>query len=271
MPNIHTEYNFREENSSLPIHIKKAIAIQDYSFFFIAFSEDKIEYALHAGVHPEKTEDCINELKTYLIDKFGNEVFDGCKIQILSKRFSLIPEGLFSKEEYPAALDYLYTEEQQYEIMESPVPTASSILISENSSPLFVATKTILPHQNIYDIAAVWLNKILSLNQTSACFVHLFSQSFLIAIVHENKLQLFNSFNFSAKNDFLYFLLGSIQCTGLRNEDTKLHISGEISPSAPLMEQISYYFAEVKFLQKSFPQNPESTKISHLFYSLIEN
>ncbi len=269
MPNIHTEYHFEEGVSTLSSNIKRAIAIQDYSFFFIAYSSEKVIYALHAGLNPENHHQGIKELKEYLIGKFGNEVLNDCYMQILSPRFTLIPEGLFNKSDYASALDYIYPEQIDHTILDSAIEKINSVLVADGSSPIFSAQSELINAKNTEDFAAAWLNKVLSVNSGGA-YIHVLSHSFLVAIVFDGKLQLFNKFDFAAKNDFMYFLLGSIQCTGLKNENLTLYLSGEISSSSPLMEQVSYYFADVKFLQERFDEHPESSKISHQFYTLIE-
>lgn len=267
MPNIHHEYHFAEGHSPFPSNTNKAIAIMDYSFFFIASNNEKIEYALHAGLKGDNLKGNIKELKEYLENKFGESLLNDCKVQILSNKFTLIPKGLFTQSDYPSALDNIYPDQQNTNIIESEIPSINSILISDGDSPIHQAEKDILSFHNKEDFTAAWLKKIIATNQ-SGCYVHILSQSFLIAILFDGKLQLFNRFDFAAKSDFLYFLLGSIQCTNLKNEETNIFLSGEITAASPLMEQLDYYFAEVRFLFEKLPHE-ESRKISHQFYTLI--
>ena len=270
MPNIHAEYNFIPEKNTFSDNIHKAIGLHKHSFFFIAYKENKIEYALHAGLNIKELKKDIIELKKVITNKFGNTTFNNTKLFLIPERFSLVPEGLFNPNEYIKALDYIFDEHSEHHIFDCAIKKSESIFISDLPIDLLNIAKEELNISDKNDYSATWLNKVLNRDEETAAYVNILADSFLITIIKNGKLQLFNRFVFEGKNDFLYFLLGSIQSSDLKNEEINLYLSGEISSSSPLHEQLSYYFKEVKFLQHRFTEHDESSIISHQFYPLID-
>ena len=69
---------------------------------------------------------------------------------------------------------------------------------------------------------------------------------FRAALFRERNLVLFNSYEFSGRNDFGFFALGVIKNTGFDNKTLKLYLTGKVEDDAPLSKLLKKYVATVQ-------------------------
>lgn len=65
-------------------------------------------------------------------------------------------------------------------------------------------------------------------------FVHIQPLHFEIIVVHNQRLLLFNSFEYSTPHDFLYYLLFTIEQLSLNPESVKVSLLGTVNEDSPL-------------------------------------
>jgi hypothetical protein len=88
-------------------------------------------------------------------------------------------------------------------------------------------------------------------NDEKQVFVHFFTTKFEIIIVQNQKLLLFNSFDFSTKEDFIYYLLFTSEQLNLNPEYYKLFILGDISEESDLYQMAYKYVRNISLLDVS--------------------
>ncbi len=82
-------------------------------------------------------------------------------------------------------------------------------------------------------------------------FAHLGRDRFEVVVVENQKLQLFNSFDYRTKEDFLYYLLFTAEQLGMNPEQFKLHLLGNISKDNDYFKIAYKYIRNVGLLDVS--------------------
>ncbi|HEX8562023.1 MAG TPA: DUF3822 family protein [Flavobacterium sp.] len=82
-------------------------------------------------------------------------------------------------------------------------------------------------------------------------FVHFEKQNFEIIVVQNQKLLLFNTFEYNTKEDFIYFLLFTAEQLNLNPETFKLQLLGDISEDTELYRIAYKYVRNVLLLDVS--------------------
>ena len=88
-------------------------------------------------------------------------------------------------------------------------------------------------------------------NDEIQVFVHFEVQKFQIVIVQNQKLLLFNNFDFQTKEDFIYYLLFTAEQMNLNPEHFKLQFLGDIRPDGDLFEIAFKYVRHVSMFDVS--------------------
>ena len=125
--------------------------------------------------------------------------------------------------------------------------------------------------------STLFLNKILerSTNFTNTLFCNITLSSFELLYIKNGSLNLFNSFEFNTKEDFMYYLLFSIEQLGLDTNSIELKLFGDIKLEDELYNLIYTYIRNVSFGENSTTINIEDTYKksinSHNYFSLLNS
>lgn len=90
-------------------------------------------------------------------------------------------------------------------------------------------------------------------------FVHVSETHFEIIVLRNQKLELYNSFEYKTPEDFIYYILFTAEQLFLNPENFKLELLGNISEESPLF-QIAYKYVRntalmnLKFIFNSFTE-----------------
>ena len=106
--------------------------------------------------------------------------------------------------------------------------------------------KVIFAHQS-----SIFLNAILQepVDDPVNLFVNVNSRSFDLAIVKEGKLLFFNNFKFNTKDDFLYFLMFSLEQQQLTGQDLPVYFTGLISGNSEIIKLCERYIKRIRFIR----------------------
>jgi hypothetical protein len=87
-----------------------------------------------------------------------------------------------------------------------------------------------------------------------------------IAIPEGNKLLFFNSFEFRTKEDFLYYLIFTMEQLSIHPEETELLLSGFIEKNSPMFDIFFKYVMNIRFISRS-----DAFKYSYLLDEIPEH
>ena len=86
------------------------------------------------------------------------------------------------------------------------------------------------------------------------CFVNVSNTNFEIVVLKNKKLVLFNSFSFTTKEDFIYYILFTAEQLNLNPEELNLVLLGDIEKESELYTILYQYIRNIKFYEPAnFP------------------
>ena len=83
------------------------------------------------------------------------------------------------------------------------------------------------------------------------CFVNVTGRYFEIVVIKNKKLELFNFFNFTCKEDFIYYILFTAEQLNLNPEEFELILMGNIEKESELYKIVYQYIRNVRFYSPS--------------------
>ncbi len=260
--NIHSEYCILNEGAVLPDETVKVLGITPEGFYFLIHRQYITQYALLGS--------CPDGIDNQLIQKIAarkpelplgeiNHVF------ILPDSSVLIPNDLMNRSTDKELLEFCQVLPADFHLIKTKVDWAEASLVSVIPTKTIDTLKRMSEHVDAEDMAAAWLNKI------SQQGVHAFilASRFYIAIFNNGKLQLFNSFSYTDKNNFLYYMLGAVKSCNIESSATAIHMCGEINPASPLAQSLDNYFAEVLYDAVPSSGSPDERVLSSMLYPLF--
>ncbi|MBF6609349.1 MAG: DUF3822 family protein [Flavobacterium sp.] len=157
---------------------------------------------------------------------------------------TFVPQALFDEEYMGSYLQYntkvfetdffAFDELTNYEINHIYIPyvNINNLLIDQFGSFDYRHSNTVLVSR--------LLDKSKNIDDKQV-FVHFDTACFQVVVAQNQKLLLFNSFDFSTKEDFIYYLLFKAEQLHLNPETVKVILSGRISEESELY-QIAYKY-----------------------------
>ncbi len=167
-------------------------------------------------------------INDYQIQKYG---FSDVIIIHRNNLYSLVPKALFNKEDLANYLKFnvkmLANDLLEYdEISHSDMVSVYVPFVNLNNYiyELFGAFE--FKHHSTILLEA--LLKSHSGNKDTVCYVHVDMQQMDIVVLSNRSLVLFNSFHFTSKEDFIYYLLFTLEQLKLDPEQIKVRLFGTI-------------------------------------------
>ncbi len=98
-----------------------------------------------------------------------------------------------------------------------------------------------------------------STTKEPVCYVHIGENQIEITVISQKKLLLYNSFIFHTKEDFIYYLLFTMEQLQLDLETTKLKLFGSIEEGDPMYDLCYQYVKDVTIFTPSIAAYPNAT------------
>lgn len=199
-----------------------------------------------------------NELTPYAVQKEIKQLFEKNRIKDVkfsevvvihrNNLFSLVPQALFNKEELANYLkfnakilanDHLeYDEVKNLDMVNVYVPFMN---INNYIYDLFGEFEFM--HHGTILIQT--LTNSHGNHSEPICYVHLIEGHMDIAVISHKKLILYNNFSFNTKEDFIYYLLFTLEQLKLDTETTKLKLFGSIEEGDELYNMCHEYVRDI--------------------------
>lgn len=167
-----------------------------------------------------------------------------------NKNFSLVPKALFSKAELANYLKFnskisasdevVYDEITSHDIVNVYVPFQN---INKYIQQLFGDFESI---HNTTVFLKRFLTNTISLQNN--CIVNVSSKEMEFMVTSQKKFELYNKFDFTTKEDFLYYLLFTFEQLGISQENVAIKILGDISKNNPNFLYLIDYFEHVEII-----------------------
>ncbi|MFD2099175.1 DUF3822 family protein [Flagellimonas iocasae] len=202
----------------------------------------------------------LKELKAILNQK--NDIgSDFSEVVVIHKNnmFSLVPKPLFNTDELPNYLKF------NAKIM-------ANDLIAFDEIPNQEMVNVYVPYTNINNYifelfgefefkhsGTVLINKLLNQTRLSPepiCYIQVAEKEMEMMVVAEKKLIFYNQFEFKTKEDFLYYLLFSLEQLQMNPEKIQLKLFGSIEEGDPIYNLCHQYVKQVSVFVPNNPSFP---------------
>ncbi|MDG1476894.1 MAG: DUF3822 family protein [Vicingaceae bacterium] len=90
--------------------------------------------------------------------------------------------------------------------------------------------------------------------------VHVLPSSFQVIVIKNQKLELYNSFNYQSSEDFIYYLLFVLDQLNINNEEATIKLTGEVEKNSVIYTILHKYIQTL-----NFGNRPENLKFSYIF------
>ncbi len=211
------------------------------------------------------------EIERILLNEFETNLFlqkQFRKVNLIHQNniCTFVPENLFQNEK---SADYLKFNNKIFEtdfiandVIKNKKITAVYVPFVNLNNYFFDLFGSFEYHHS----SAIFVNKILerSTSLTNALFCNVNISSFELLYVKNGELNLFNSFEFKTKEDFMYYILFSIEQLGLDTNTIELKLFGDIKLEDEIYNLLYTYIRNV-----SFDINIDSISISNTYKNTI--
>lgn len=204
------------------------------------------------------------ELTPYAVQKEIKQLFDKNKIQNIqfsevvvihrNNLFCLVPIALFNKGELANYLKFnakiLANDHLEYdEISNLDMVNVYVPFVNINNYIYDLFGEFEFMHHGTILIKSL-INSHGNTNEP-ICYVHLMEGHMDITVIQNKKLLLYNNFSFAANEDFIYYLLFTLEQLKLDTETTKLKLFGAIEEGDDLFQLCHTYIQDISIFVPS--------------------
>jgi len=250
------------------------VSLSGLSFCILNIDSNTIEFFKRQNFDKKITPP---EVLDRLIHSFNTESelqksFKSIKIIYENELSALVPKPLFNKD---CLADYLKFNSK---ILKTDYITYDPILANDS-------VNVYVPYVNInnyiYDrfgefefkhFSTILIDSILTIEKHSSfakMYVNVCVSHFEIIIVENNLLKLYNTFEFSTKEDFIYYILFAAEQLQLNPEEFQLHLIGNIHAEDDLYKIAYKYIRNVKIHTPEYKYNSSTEIKSELLNEFI--
>ncbi len=207
-----------------------------------------------SGTDPNNTEaeflKALMEEKVWLKQSFS-KVF----LLIDNSYSTLIPPPLFDENKTMTYLRFNHPANESYHALFNRLKTSNTVTVFGAPQTLTEFTQNVWPNIRFFHCASVIIESLLinfkNKADSQTLFLNVRDEGYDLVYFKDNKLQFHNFFRYNTKEDFIYFLLTTIEELHLNPEQVKLMLSGNIDKSHILYEMIYRYIRTIFFIERT--------------------
>ena len=187
-----------------------------------------------------------------------NHKYKNISVSHYNNLVTQVPKPLFDKNQLQTYLRYsIKTLENDFitfdEIENSEIVNVYIPFVNINNFLIEIYGPFVYKHASTILIEG--LLKEFKNHSEPCCFVNVSSSSFEVVVFKDQKLELYNCFDYQTKEDFIYYILFTAEQLNLNPEEFELKIMGEIEKDSELFEILYQYVRNITFYNPSnFPE-----------------
>lgn len=258
-----TKIQYKQSHLDLSIQI----SLNGLSFCILNKATNSIVYLEHFKKDRKLSPfDALNYLKhLFNTEEALQKDFNNVHVVYVNELATIVPKALFN-EEYLA--DYLKFNSK---ILKSDFIAYDNLEINDS---VCVYVPYVNVNNYIYETfgnftynhySSILIDKILQLEKhadTVKLYVHVNKDHFEIVVSDQGKLVLFNSFEYSSKEDFMYYILFTMEQLQLNPEKLNIILLGDIEKESDLYAILYKYIRHISFGNRAdtykYLNNPKS-------------
>jgi hypothetical protein len=265
-----------------------SILFSQDGFSFVVFDPSRNKYVaieshefteIPSGTAEEKAQLAFNALTAcatrhpYLGKPFAKTLFI-----IESRECTLVPDPVFDETALKQYLLFVNDIPASYSFRKDHIQSIAATNvwalpeIWESKAALVFHNPKVLHASTLFIESLLTKNKNIELRDR--IFIHVRPQYLEIGYFTENRLQLYNTFIYRTKEDFIYFILFVFEQLGINPELIEAVMMGEIEKNSPLHEIALKYIRNVSFVPRfeDFEYSYVFDEIpSHYYFTLLNS
>ena len=256
-------------------HLSIQLSLDGFSFCVIDKSYNLVQRLVHHDF--EETAATPEILLSRIKDLFQKEEllqykYGSVNVSHVNELSALVPKPLFDETKIKGYIRYssktydndyvVYDEVENHDMINVYIPfvNVNNFLLDQYGSFEYKHFSTIL------------LSNLLNTYKFSEhphLFVHVEKRRMYMVAISNSKLQLYNSFSFTTKEDFIYYILFVLEQLSMDPETVELILSGQIDSDSPLYKIAYTYVRKISLIENRFKYDfvkgvDEKSKRRHL-------
>ena len=254
MPDIDLIDKSLDKENTRNYHLSIQADLNGFSFCILDIAK-KIylglrHYQLKDVYHTENYVDKLTEI--FKEDNLLNKQFKSSSFVYLTQKSTLIPESFFDKSNLKAYFEFNQSLNELDEINYNFITEINAYNIFTVPNNIVNEVVNRLKNVNLFHQATPFIKSIFKkdIKTESECvYVNMNNKFIDIGVAVENRLLLYNTFQFQKETDLLYFVLYIYNQLNLDTRKSRLFISGEQSDKTQYYNELKKYITAVKYLE----------------------
>ncbi|MFS4493947.1 DUF3822 family protein [Maribacter sp. 2308TA10-17] len=228
----------------------------------IVFEKERTPYGLQKGL-----------VALFKKHKIEQQRFSEIIVVHRNKLFSLVPKSLFDENEMPNYLkfntkilanDHLaYDEVENHDMITVYVP-----FVNVNNYIYELFGEFTYKHSGTVMVESLLTGQNIPKDPT--CYVHVADRQMEVTVISQKKLLLYNSFDFITKEDFIYYLLFTLEQLELDTETTKLKLFGAIEEEDAIYKICYEYVKDISIMVPSISSYPMDLEKDAIDFTVLK-
>jgi len=256
-------------NKNIEVTSKRKLSIQfsldGFSFCTTNTHNEVIEFSSYYFSKTKNSPELILEKLQDIFKKEKSLQYDFETVTVIHQNNlnTLVPNEYFKKDALKSYLKY-------------SIKTIATDLITFDELDFMNSKNVYVPYVNINNFlfqnfgefeykhySSVLLEKLFSIATNDiCCYIHVSKSTFDIVIIKNSNLQFFNIFEYKTKEDFMYYVLFTLEQLDLSTEETLVSILGDMEEDSDLFRLMYTYIRNIDFLSSKNPVFNNQKEIS---------
>ena len=242
-------------NNNIEVTSKRKLSIQfsldGFSFCTTNTHNEVLEFSSYTFSKTKNSPELVLEKLQDIFKKEKSLQYDFETVTVIHQNNlnTLVPNEYFKEDALKSYLKY-------------SIKTIATDLITFDELDFMNSKNVYIPYVNINNFlfqnfgefeykhySSVLLEKLFSIASNDiCCYIHVSKSTFDIVIIKNYNLQFFNIFEYRTKEDFMYYVLFTLEQLELSTEETLVSILGDIEEDSDLYRLIYTYIRNIDFL-----------------------
>jgi len=256
-------------NKNIEVTSKRKLSIQfsldGFSFCTTNIHNEVIEFSSYTFSKTKNSPELVLEKlqDIFIKDKSLQYDFETVIVIHQNNLNTLVPNEYFKEDALKSYLKY-------------SIKTIATDLITFDELDFMNSKNVYVPYVNINNFlfqnfgefeykhySSVLLEKLFSIATNDiCCYIHVSKSTFDIVIIKNSNLQFFNIFEYKTKEDFMYYVLFTLEQLDLSTEETLVSILGDMEEDSDLFRLMYAYIRNIDFLSSKNPVFNNQKEIS---------
>jgi len=242
-------------NNNIEVTSKRKLSIQfsldGFSFCTTNTHNEVLEFSSYTFSKTKNSPELVLENLQDIFKKEKSLQYDFETVTVIHQNNlnTLVPKEYFKEDALKSYLKY-------------SIKTIATDLITFDELDFMNSQNVYIPYVNINNFlfqnfgefeykhySSVLLEKLFSIASNDiCCYIHVSKSTFDIVIIKNSNLQFFNIFEYKTKEDFMYYVLFTLEQLELSTEETLVSVLGDIEEDSDLFRLMYTYIRNIDFL-----------------------